>query len=144
MTGLDVVRRPIWIPRTRFQSLRLPVFVLIALTLVWEVLARADTSRARVIPAPSEVLEAMIRTRETLLTRHIPQTLLETLIGLAIAFALGVALAALLDFSLTLKRAVYPLLVISQTIPIVALAPVLILMFGFALSPKCWVCVCSA
>src|SRR5262245_26187549 len=135
MTGLRTTV-PIWVPRRGVQRIRLPIFVLIALMLAWEVLARADTSPARVIPAPSEVLEAMIRTRETLLTRHIPQTMLETLIGLAIALALGVALAALLDFSPVLKCAVYPLLVISQTIPIVALAPVLILIFGFGIEPK--------
>jgi ABC-type nitrate/sulfonate/bicarbonate transport system permease component len=93
-------------------------------------------SRTRIIPAPSEVLDALVRTRVSLLTAHIPTTLAEALIGLSIAFALGVLLAALLDFSAPLKRAVYPLLVISQTIPIVAIAPVLILLFGFGAEPK--------
>jgi ABC-type nitrate/sulfonate/bicarbonate transport system permease component len=114
----------------------LPIAVLLLTVVIWQVLASADTSRARVVPPPSEVLEALIRTRETLLTRHIPQTMAETLIGMAIALALGVLIAALLDFSPLLKRAVYPLLVISQTIPIVALAPVLILIFGFGIEPK--------
>jgi ABC-type nitrate/sulfonate/bicarbonate transport system permease component len=114
----------------------LPVAVLLLTVVIWQVLANADTSHARVIPPPSEVLEALIRTRESLLTRHIPQTMAETLIGMAIALALGVLIAAVLDFSPLLKRAVYPLLVISQTIPIVALAPVLILIFGFGIEPK--------
>jgi ABC-type nitrate/sulfonate/bicarbonate transport system permease component len=109
---------------------------LIVLGGIWEVLALADTSPARVIPLPGDVLEAMIRTRETLLTRHIPQTMIETLIGLVLALVLGVALAALLDFSPLLKRLLYPILVTSQVIPIVAIAPALILIFGFGIEPK--------
>ncbi len=120
----------------RRQRLLLPAAVLVALTMVWELLVRLDASTVTIIPAPSQVLDTMIRDRVTLLTRHIPQSMLETLIGLAIALVLGVALAALLDFSPGLKRAVYPLLVISQTIPIVALAALLIIMFGFGIEPK--------
>ncbi len=114
----------------------LPALVLMGLVVAWEVLAKADASTVRIIPAPTEVLDAMVRTRESLLTRHIPQTLTETLIGLGIALALGVGLAALLDLFGALKRALYPLLVVSQTIPIVAIAPVLILVFGFGIEPK--------
>jgi ABC-type nitrate/sulfonate/bicarbonate transport system permease component len=127
---------PIWIMRERPQRVLLPAAVMIALTVIWEALVRLDTSRTRVIPAPSEVLEAMLRTQETLLTRHIPQTMLETLLGLGIALVLGVILAALLDFFPTLKQAVYPLLVISQTIPIVAVAALLIIIFGFGIEAK--------
>lgn len=118
------------------RRIALPGAFFTALVLIWEIVARADTSRARIIPAPSEVLAAIIRNAEPLLTRHIPVTLLETLIGMAIAFAFGVVLAALLDFSPPLKRAVYPLLIVSQTIPIVAIAPVLLLIFGFGIEPK--------
>lgn len=110
--------------------------VITVVAVLWELLARADTSGAKVIPAPTEIWAALIRTRETLLTQHIPQTLIETLLGLAIALILGVALAALLDFSPTLKRALYPVLVISQTIPIIAIAPLLIIVFAFGIAPK--------
>jgi ABC-type nitrate/sulfonate/bicarbonate transport system permease component len=120
----------------RRQHFLLPVWVLVGLIIVWELLERLDTSPHHVIPAPSEIIEAIVRTRDILLRRHIPQTMLETLIGLLIALVLGMAIAALLDFSPRLKRAVYPLLVISQTIPIVALAALLILTFGFGIEPK--------
>jgi ABC-type nitrate/sulfonate/bicarbonate transport system permease component len=125
MTKRFDLRRVVW-----------PALVLIGLIVLWEILVRADTSKTRVIPAPTEIVAALIRTRETLLTRHIPITLLETLLGLTIALTLGLGLAALLDLSRPLKRALYPLLVISQTIPIVAIAPVLILLFGFGIEPK--------
>jgi ABC-type nitrate/sulfonate/bicarbonate transport system permease component len=114
-----------------------PLVVLVILGLLWEVLVRADTSsRFRVIPAPSEVWDALLRTRDSLLNLHIPQTMLETLIGLALAVVFGVLLAGLLDFSPLLKRAVYPLVIISQTIPVIALAAVLIIAFGFGIWPK--------
>jgi ABC-type nitrate/sulfonate/bicarbonate transport system permease component len=124
------------IARSSLRRLLPPLLAFTALLALWEALARADTSRARIIPAPSEVLAAMYRTRESLITAHIPITVLEALIGLGIAFVIGVALAALLDFSPPLKRALYPLLVISQTVPVIAIAPVLILIFGFGIEPK--------
>lgn len=104
--------------------------------LLWEVFARAETARTRIVPPPSDVLAALIRSADPLLRLHIPTTLLEALIGLLVALILGVGGAALLDFFPLLRRAVYPLLVVSQTIPIVAIAPVLILILGFGIWPK--------
>jgi ABC-type nitrate/sulfonate/bicarbonate transport system permease component len=127
---------PLSFEKLRLQQLGIPVLVLAALTVIWEVLVRLNPAPFHVIPAPSEVLEAIVRTQDILFSRHIPQTMLETLIGLVIALILGVGLAALLDFSPTLKNAVYPLLVVSQTIPIVALAALLIIIFGFGIEPK--------
>src|SRR5947207_1434199 len=124
----DVVRRS--------RATILPAAVMIVLVILWEALDRADTSRYHIIPAPSAILESMINTRETLITQHIPQTMLATLIGLALALALGLGVAAMLDFVPLLKRGIYPLLVISQTIPIFALAAVLIIAFGFGILPK--------
>ncbi len=121
---------------TRPLNAALPILVLIAIAIFWQIAVSLNTSRVRVIPAPSEIASELVRTQESLLTRHIPTTLLETLIGLTLALIIGIALAALLDFSLLLRRALYPLLIISQTIPLIALAPVLILIFGFGLEPK--------
>jgi ABC-type nitrate/sulfonate/bicarbonate transport system permease component len=121
------------------QRVVVPGIVLVVLLVVWEVLVRANTpdlSAFHVIPAPTEIWQALLRTRESLLNLHVPQTMLETLIGLALAVVLAVVLAALLDFSPSLKRAVYPLLVVSQTIPVIALAAVLIIAFGFGIWPK--------
>jgi ABC-type nitrate/sulfonate/bicarbonate transport system permease component len=63
-------------------------------------------------------------------------TLQETVIGFALALAAGVAFGTLIDFSPWLRRAIYPLLVASQTIPIITLAPLLVLWFGFGLVSK--------
>ncbi len=62
--------------------------------------------------------------------------MLETFLGLAIALILGVAIAASMDLSSFLKRALYPIMVASQTVQILAIAPLLIIWFGFGLLPK--------
>lgn len=134
------------IRRLAGQRVLLPILTLIVLVIAWEALAQgcyaqaAAANRARasqcLIPAPTEVVQKALDSRDSLLRLHIPVTLLETALGLLIALVLGVGLAALLDYSLLLRRAIYPLLVLSQTIPIIALAPILILVFGFGLEPK--------
>src|SRR5258705_12078097 len=88
----------------------LPLAVLAVIVIVWEALVRVDPSVVRPIPAPSDVWQAFLRTRETLFMQHIPQTLLETVIGVVIAIVLGLIVAAALDFSPLLKQAMYPLL----------------------------------
>jgi ABC-type nitrate/sulfonate/bicarbonate transport system permease component len=118
-------RRPLW-----------PLLVLAVLGIGWELLAGADQSRVRIIPAPSEIGRAMLRTSESLLTHHIPETLTVTLIGIALSVIVGLLVAAALDYFPMLRRAVYPLLIVSQTIPIIALATVLLLLFGFDMRPK--------
>lgn len=71
-----------------------------------------------------------------LLGSAIGTTMLETVLGLAVALVLGVVLAAAMDFSAFLRRALYPILVASQTVQILAIAPLLIIWFGFGLLPK--------
>jgi ABC-type nitrate/sulfonate/bicarbonate transport system permease component len=124
--------RPIWLK----QFPILPsVLTLIVLAVLWEVLVQATPIAYRLIPAPSHIWAAFWRTGSTL-AQDVPVTLLETAIGMSIAIVLGLAVAAALDFLPLLKQAIYPLLIISQTIPIVALAAVLIIAFGFDIWPK--------
>jgi ABC-type nitrate/sulfonate/bicarbonate transport system permease component len=112
-----------------------PVLLIVFMLLVWQAVAAGSGLSAFVLPGPTAVAQAGWETRQ-LLARAIGATLLETAIGLAAALALGVAIAALMDFSSFLRRALYPLLVVSQTIQILAIAPLLIIWFGFGLLPK--------
>jgi len=108
------------------------LFIGLAL-LVWTLLAGGFSSF--ILPSPVEVIEAGWATR-ALLLNAIGTTMLETTAGLAIALVFGVALAAAMDLSPFLRRALYPLLVASQTVQILAIAPLLIIWFGFGLTPK--------
>lgn len=113
-----------------------PAFILTAvLLLLWELYVRSGQISQNVLPSPTAVVQALIDNWDVIYG-HTVQTLLETLIGLAVAIALGLLMAALLDVSSWMRRAIYPLLVTSQTIPIIALAPLLILWFGIDLTPK--------
>ena len=87
------------------------------------------------VPAPSEIAQALWQDR-TLLAENAWVTLQEVLAGFALRRGRGVGFAVLLHLSPTLRRAFYPLLVASQTVPIVVLAPILVVWFGFGIGPK--------
>lgn len=113
-----------------------PAFVLtLTLLAIWELYVRADQISAQLLPTPTEIVQALISNWGVIYDNTL-QTLLETVIGLVAATLLGLLLAILLDSSLWLRRAMYPLLVTSQTIPIIALAPLLLIWLGYDIGPK--------
>ncbi|GAC1357068.1 MAG: ABC transporter permease [Ktedonobacteraceae bacterium] len=113
-----------------------PAFVLaIALFAIWELSVRVGQVSVAVLPAPTAIVQALVDNWDVI-SGHTLQTLLETVLGLAAATILGVLLAILIDVSSAVRRAVYPILVTSQTIPMIALAPLLLIWFGFDIGPK--------
>ena len=113
-----------------------PAFVLaITLLALWELYVRISQISPLVLPAPTAIVQALANNWNVIYDNTI-QTLLETVLGIVAATLLGLLLAVLLDISGWLRRAIYPLLVISQTIPIIALAPLLLIWFGYDLGPK--------
>ncbi|HOA23163.1 MAG: ABC transporter permease [Aggregatilineales bacterium] len=127
----DVRRRPpAWL-----REVYPPALLIAALVLFWHLLATQTGLSAFILPSPVQVIQAGWRTR-ALLGEAIAVTMLETAIGLGVALVLGVVLAAAIDLSSFLRRALYPILVASQTVQILAIAPLLIIWFGFGLLPK--------
>jgi putative hydroxymethylpyrimidine transport system permease protein len=118
-----------------------PLAVILILLGAWEIAARWDLiSNALniqdfLVPAPSDIAQSLWRDR-SLLADDSWVTLREVLLGFLCALAAGLAFAIILHLSDTLRRAFYPLLVASQTIPPVAIAPILVVWFGFGLGPK--------
>ena len=118
-----------------------PALVVVALVAAWEAAAQWDlladllSIRDFLVPAPSEIAEALWEER-ALLADNAWVTLQEVLAGFALALAAGLSLAVVIHLSETARRAIYPLLVASQTVPIVVLAPVLVVWFGFGIVPK--------
>jgi putative hydroxymethylpyrimidine transport system permease protein len=118
-----------------------PVTVILLLLCAWELAARWDlisnalSIQDFLVPAPSDIGQSLWEDR-SLLSSDAWVTLTEVLLGFAIAAAAGIGFALLIHLSETARRAVYPLLVASQTIPIVILAPILVVWFGFGLTPK--------
>lgn len=111
------------------------IWFLLGFLALWEAVVRVTGIRPQVLPAPSRILTAGWEQRSALLT-HSLSTLSVTFAGFALSMACAWALAILIDFSPTLKRGLIPLLVASQTIPVVAIAPLMIIWFGFGLLPK--------
>ena len=102
------------------------------LLLLWEVAARRINA-AYILPAPEQILARLWELREPLLGAHLPATMEVVLIGLLISVLLGVGLAVLMDLSPMAEKALYPLIVASQTIPVTALAPLFVLWFGYSI-----------
>jgi putative hydroxymethylpyrimidine transport system permease protein len=101
----------------------------------WELLAKLGHIENYLLPAPSEVASALWRDRD-LLAPDAWVTVREVLLGFAIALAVGVTIALALHLSSALRRAAYPLVVASQAIPVVVIAPILVIWFGFGITPK--------
>jgi ABC-type nitrate/sulfonate/bicarbonate transport system permease component len=114
----------------------LPVLTVLGLAVLgWSALSSVAGLPSFILPSPGDVARAGWESRGLLLPA-LGTTLLETLIGLAFSVILGVAIAAAVDLSAVLRRALYPILVASQTVQILAIAPLLIIWFGFGLSSK--------
>lgn len=113
-----------------------PAFVLLIVLLAsWSLYVRAGQVSPQLLPSPLAIVQALFQNWDVIYVNTL-QTLLETVLGMAVATLLGLLLAIMLDISLWLRRAIYPLLVVSQTIPIIALAPLLLIWLGYDLRPK--------
>jgi len=101
----------------------------------WDVIADALSIEPFLVPAPSDVADSLWTDRE-LLAENAWVTVQEVVLGFAIALVAGSAFAIVLHLSDVLRRALYPLLVASQTVPVIAIAPILVVWLGFGLGPK--------
>ena len=101
----------------------------------WDALAHALDIQPFLIPSPAEIADSLWTDRDLLL-ENAWVTIQEMLGGLALALAAGLAFAVALHLSEMLRRAFYPLLVASQAVPTVAIAPILVVWFGYGSGPK--------
>ncbi|PKK40082.1 Hydroxymethylpyrimidine ABC transporter, transmembrane component [Clostridiaceae bacterium JG1575] len=108
---------------------------LLTLLILWQILSLSGMLPGYLVPSPIQVLKALV-SDAPLLLRHSGITLLEALLGLGLGVVLGFFLAVLMDGFAPVKSAMYPLVVISQTVPTVAIAPLLVLWFGYGILPK--------
>jgi NitT/TauT family transport system permease protein len=112
-----------------------PTLALLLTLIVWEAGVRLGNVPAYLLPPPSAIL-LRIGTGWQQISVHAWVTLAETLVGFGLAIVISIPLAAVLSQVRWIEQALYPLLVASQTIPKVALAPLLVVWFGFGQTPK--------
>ena len=118
-----------------------PALLLLGLLTVWQIAAKtgaiADALNLEdfLVPSPSEIASSLWENR-SLLAENAWVTLREVLVGFACGLAAGLVFAVALHRSEVLRRATYPLLIASQAIPIVVIAPILVVWLGFGIGPK--------
>lgn len=103
--------------------------------IIWEVIARVIDA-AYILPSPSEIVKKMWELKDILFLVHLPATLLVMAIGLLVSIVLGVALAVAMSLSEKIEKAIYPIVVVTQTVPITAIAPIFVLWFGYSIWSK--------
>lgn len=114
----------------------LPALIfLLVLVMIWQAGAMGMNA-SYILPTPLEILQRLWELREPLFTVHLPATMTVTAIGLAISLVLGLALAVAMDASDMVRRMLYPVVVVSQTIPTTAIAPLFVLWFGYGIWSK--------
>jgi putative hydroxymethylpyrimidine transport system permease protein len=119
----------------------LPTVAIAALVGLWQIAASAGVLadllglESFLVPSPAEIAEALWESR-SLLAENAWVTLQEILFGFLIGLAAGLGFAFLLRPFETLRLAFYPLMIASQAIPILVLAPILVVWFGYGIGPK--------
>ncbi|MBS6386659.1 MAG: ABC transporter permease [Atopobium sp.] len=119
----------------KLSQFALQAISLTSFLVLWQLVIVAGIIPNYLVPTPVQVVFALVKDFQLLMT-HTGITLLESLVGLAIGVLIGFALAVLMDFFKTLDKLLSPLVTISQTIPIVTIAPLLVLWLGYGLLPK--------
>ncbi|MCS1352336.1 ABC transporter permease [Mechercharimyces sp. CAU 1602] len=113
-----------------------PSLTLVLLFLfIWEATVRLLDVEPWLLPSPSKIGDTFF-TSLTLLHDHMWVTLQEALLGFALGIIVALLLATLIELSPWIRRALYPLLIGTQTVPIIAIAPLFIVWFGFGMFPK--------
>ena len=112
-----------------------PAFLLAALIGLWEAIVRLAHVQDYVFPAPSAVARSLYDDRGLLGSATLV-TVRELVLGYLLAVAAALLIAVALHFSPALRRALLPLLVLSQTVPTVLLAPILAIVLGYGIEPK--------
>jgi len=118
-----------------------PIVIVVVLLGLWQlaasldVIANALNIEPFLVPSPSEIAQSLWADRSLLLDNGWV-TLQEVLAGFALSVVAGAAFTDVLHLSPMLRRAFYPLLIASQTVPIVVIAPILVVWLGFGIGPK--------
>jgi len=111
------------------------VATVMVLLIAWELIVRALDIQSWLLPAPTVIFAELIDSFG-LLMRHAGTTLTEILLGFAVSVSLGILLASGIVWSRTVERSIYPIIIASQTIPIITLAPLLIIWVGTDIMSK--------
>src|SRR5512141_3324939 len=126
--------QPVW-RRVLLSPWSRPVLLIILLLVLWDLTIRIFRIPPYLVPAPEAVVRQLVAEWPRLLKESIPTTY-ATLGGFALSIAFGIPMALVIAYSRTVESFVYPLLVFSQSVPKIAIAPLFVVWFGFGIVPK--------
>ena len=121
--------------RRHFLNCLWPLAVLAALLVIWEISVAVGDMPHYILPPPSRIAQALVAVWPRLVP-HALVTFSEVVLGFGVALVAGLLLGAGIAGSRILERAVLPLVIGSQTIPVFAIAPLLVLWFGYGIGSK--------
>jgi ABC-type nitrate/sulfonate/bicarbonate transport system permease component len=125
--------------QNRIRDEVLPPLIILALVLgFWELSVKVLAIPPWLLPAPSDIVDRFFKT--TMLWYHTGLTVFEALAGFVVSAVLGVSLSAGIVHSRFLERGVFPYVIVSNAIPIIAIIPLLTIWFGFGIAPKIMIC----
>ncbi len=133
VTAVKVEQKPR--PRANLKDYYYPVAAAIAFLLLWEGIVHLLNIKPYLLPAPSNILQKLTGQWGTIWDYTLV-TGFEVLLGFLLSIIVGIPLGMVIFYVKALERVIYPFLVASQTIPKVAIAPLLVIWFGFGLTPK--------
>lgn len=117
------------------QHVIAPAVVIAVLIAVWELVVREFDVKPYILPAPSAIARKTVADWPILFP-NLRVTVKEMLLGFGLAAAVGILLGTLIAMSTVFRRGVFPLVIASQTVPVIAIAPVLVIWFGYNILPR--------
>ena len=119
-----------------FRAYSLSLIFIVSLGGVWQLVATISGLQSYILPKPSSIIYAAVASDRSVLLANAQTTLFEIVVGFVLAVASGFLVAVLLASNRMIRSAIYPVVVSSQTIPTLAIAPLLVIWFGFGPLPK--------
>lgn len=119
----------------RMKRVAAPLILAVAILAAWEALVRLLAVPTYVLPTPSEIAVEIVVDRGMIFSQ-LAVTLFEILCGYLLSAVVGFSLSILIIYSAAFRRGVLPLIVASQTIPVIAIAPILVIWFGYNEVPR--------
>lgn len=127
----------------RFRNTGNPIYPSIAFVIfvvMWEFIVKTKDIKEYILPAPSAILNEFVKSWDLLLF-HSLTTITETIIGFVLGVILAVLLSILMSSFKAIRNALYPFMILSQTVPIIVIAPLITIWFGIGIISKLIVCV---
>jgi NitT/TauT family transport system permease protein len=122
-------------PSARAKDVAAPILLMALILAAWETLVQVFDVPTYVLPAPSEIVEQIYLER-VMIFGHLQVTLFEIVAGYLLAALVGFLLSIAIVYSKAFRRGVLPLIVAAQTIPVIAIAPILVIWFGYNDVPR--------